>query len=118
MANEKNLKPFKKGQSGNPKGRPKGSLNRSTIVSRWLSTSEEAKNPITGDKESMSQEDIITLALIKKARNGDTQAYKALMDSGYGLPKQEIEQLNINTEAAITINHEKKPIDLGSDEQE
>lgn len=90
MAKEDNLKPnWEKGESGNPNGRPKGSLNRSTIVKKWLEVLESAKNPITGDEEKMSQEDIITLALIKKARKGDTQAYKALMDSGYGAPKQE-----------------------------
>lgn len=90
MAKEDNLKPFKKGESGNPAGRPKGSLNRSTIANKWLSTKEQAKNPISGDNESMSQEDIITLALIKRARKGDTAAYKALLDSGYGAPTQQI----------------------------
>jgi hypothetical protein len=34
----------------------------------------------------------MTLALIKKAREGDVAAYKALMDSGYGAPLQQIEQ--------------------------
>ena len=43
----------------------------------------------------MSQEDLMTLALIKKARNGDVNAYKVLMDSGYGSPVQQIEQTNI-----------------------
>lgn len=99
MANEENLKSFKKGESGNPNGRPVGSLNRSTIVKRWLEATENAKNPITGDEEKMSQEDIITLALIKKARKGDTQAYKALMDSGYGAPKQEIDNKNTDVTA-------------------
>jgi len=89
---------FKKGESGNPNGRPKGSLNRSTIVKKWLSAQEDATNPITSVKEAMSQEDIITLALIKKARKGDTSAYKALMDSGYGAPKQEVESLITNIE--------------------
>ena len=89
---------FKKGESGNPNGRPKGSLNRSTIVKKWLSAQEDATNPITSVKESMSQEDIITLALIKKARKGDTSAYKALMDSGYGAPKQEVESIVTNIE--------------------
>ena len=27
---------FKKGVSGNPKGKPKGTLNRSTIAKKWL----------------------------------------------------------------------------------
>ena len=36
MANNGNLKPFKKGESGNPNGRPKGSKNRSTIMEKWL----------------------------------------------------------------------------------
>jgi hypothetical protein len=40
----------------------------------------------------MSQEDLMTLALIKKAREGDVTAYKALMDSGYGAPLQQVEQ--------------------------
>jgi len=47
---------------------------------------------LTGENETMSQEDLMTLALIKKAREGDVNAYKALMDSGYGAPVQQIEQ--------------------------
>jgi hypothetical protein len=38
---------------------------------------------------------MITLALIKKARDGDVSAYKELMNSGYGAPVQQIEQTNI-----------------------
>ena len=91
MANTK----FKKGESGNPAGRPKGSKNRSTIARRWLEVNQSLKNPITGENETMSQEDLMTLALIKKAREGDVNAYKALMDSGYGAPVQQIEQTNI-----------------------
>lgn len=87
-----NLKPFKKGESGNPNGRPKGALNRSTIARKWLEVNQSLKNPLTGENETMSQEDLMTLALIKKAREGDVSAYKALMDSGYGAPIQQVEQ--------------------------
>jgi hypothetical protein len=87
-----NLKPFEKGESGNPNGRPKGSKNRSTIARQWLDVNQNLKNPLTGETETMSQEDLMTLALIKKAREGDVAAYKALMDSGYGAPVQQIEQ--------------------------
>ena len=92
---KEDLIPFKKGESGNPNGRPKGSKNRSTIARRWLEVNQSLKNPITGENETMSQEDLMTLALIKKAREGDVNAYKALMDSGSGAPVQQIEQTNI-----------------------
>ena len=97
MPNKENIKKheFKKGESGNPNGRPKGSKNRSTIAKYWLEVNQNLKNPLTGEKETMSQEDLMTLALIKKAREGDVAAYKALMDSGYGAPVQQIEQTNI-----------------------
>ena len=91
MANIKNLTPFEKGSVPNPNGRPKGSKNRSTIARKWLETIQSAKNPITGEDEKLSQEDLMTLALLKKARNGDVAAYKQLMDSGYGMPTQQIE---------------------------
>ena len=83
---------FQKGESGNPNGRPKGAKNRSTIARYWLEVNQSLKNPLTGESETMSQEDLMTLALIKKAREGDVNAYKALMDSGYGAPIQQVEQ--------------------------
>lgn len=93
MAKEDNLKPaWQKGESGNPNGRPKGAKNRSTIARKWLEVNQSLKNPLTGENETMSQEDLMTLALIKKAREGDVSAYKALMDSGYGAPLQQVEQ--------------------------
>ena len=101
MGNIDNLKHFKKGESGNPKGRPKGSLNRSTIAKKWLETDQEYKNPLTNDNEKLSQEDIMTLALINKARKGDVSAYKALMDSGYGNPK---DSLDLTTAENIHID--------------
>jgi len=100
MAGYKDIKPnWEKGESGNPAGRPKGSRNRSTIARHWLEVNQSLKNPLTGEQETMSQEDLMTLALIKKAREGDVNAYKALMDSGYGAPLQQIDQTveqNIN----------------------
>lgn len=95
-----NLKPFKKGESGNPLGRPVGVKNRGVIARQWLEASQSAKNPITNEQQMLTQEDIITLALVKKARDGDVAAYKALMDSSYGLPTQSIEQ-NISIEKPI-----------------
>lgn len=92
MANESNLIPFKKGQSGNINGRPKGTKNRSTIAKYWLDTIQEHNNPITGIDEHLSNEDIITIKLILQANSGCVKSYKALMDSAYGHPKQQIEE--------------------------
>jgi hypothetical protein len=93
MAGKGQIEPrWEKGESGNPNGRPKGAKNRSTIAKYWLEVNQNLKNPLTGENETMSQEDLMTLALIKKARDGDVSAYKALMDSGYGAPLQQVEQ--------------------------
>ena len=104
MAN-KDIEPrWEKGESGNPAGRPKGSRNRSTIAKHWLEVNQSLKNPLTGVEENMSQEDLMTLALIKKAREGDVNAYKALMDSGYGSPIQQIDQTLEQTINEINVN--------------
>jgi hypothetical protein len=93
-----NLTPFPPGNNANPNGRPKGSKNRSTIARKWLEVMQESKNPITGELEKLSQEDLITLAMIHKARKGDVGAYKQLMDSGFGMPTQ---QIDVTTEKPI-----------------
>ncbi len=102
MANNENIKPFefKKGQSGNPKGRPVGSKNRSTIAKKWLQTTEKFKNPITGELEELTQEDIGTLALIKKMRSSDVRAYESLMDSAYGKAVQ-TNDVNVNRDGPL-----------------
>lgn len=90
MPNPENIEQhkFKPGESGNPNGRPKGSRNRSTLVREWLEVKQKEKNPLTGQVEELEQQDLITLALIKKAKKGDVQAYKELMDSAHGKIEQ------------------------------
>lgn len=95
MNREDNLKPFKPGESGNPNGRPLGSKNRSTIAKKWLEIEIDEINPLTGEIEKLSLEDLITLQQIKQAKGTTLEpassAYKALMDSAYGAPKQEVD---------------------------
>ena len=88
MANDENLNPAIKGEVRNPNGRPKGSKNRSTIVKELLEFASSQKNVLTGEQETLTQEQAITLAMLLKAGKGDVNAYKALMDSCYGAPKQ------------------------------
>jgi predicted metal-dependent RNase len=85
MANIQNLKPAKKGEpSRNPKGRPKGSRDRATIVRYWLEVEQNVQNPLTGITEKLDQTSFIVLAQIKNARAGDLGAFKELMDSAFG----------------------------------
>ena len=82
---------FKPGESGNPKGRPKGSRNRSTIARKWLEAMGQGVD-LDGNEVELSYEDLITLAQIKKAKeSGDTAAYNALVDSAYGKARQAID---------------------------
>ena len=94
-----NLKPFKEGESGNPAGRPKGSRNRSTIARELLSAAikmpegkskefcEKLGLKTEGDAESL----LTAVQIARGIITGDTKHYTALMDSGYGQPKQNIE---------------------------
>ena len=106
MPNKENITKheFNKGESGNPNGRPKGSKNRSTIVRELLEYASKQKNVLTGEEETLTQEQAITLAMLLKAGKGDVNAYKALMDSGYGAPVQQIEQTNIEQPLFPDVN--------------
>ena len=78
--NTKNLKPFKKGQTGNPKGRPK------------LPDLKEAIAKVLGEeKDGNSALEAILKAQRLKAAKGDTRAAEFLLDRGYGKAKQVIE---------------------------
>lgn len=106
MPNPENLNPpWKPGESGNPKGHPKGKRNRSTIARQWLEVSQKIKNPITGETEQLEQQDIIMLGLIRKARNGDVQAAKELLDSAYGKLKDKVES---DGKVQVTVKYERR----------
>lgn len=84
-------KRFQKGQSGNPTGRPKGTLNRSTIFKRWGELEMNSVNPITGKKEILSIDDTLALNLIKAGQEGNVQAIKEYFDSRFGKIKDSLE---------------------------
>ncbi|CCH55576.1 hypothetical protein BN8_04843 [Fibrisoma limi BUZ 3] len=75
---------FQKGQSGNPNGRPKGSKGKAKLIRRCLNLITKADNPVTGELTELSVEELITLAIMAKAIQGDTMAYRVIMDSAYG----------------------------------
>ena len=64
MAKEDNLKMFSSSYQPAKNGRPKGSLNRSTLAKKWLNTLENVKNPMSGEMQHLSQEEIITISCL------------------------------------------------------
>jgi hypothetical protein len=68
---------FKKGQSGNPKGRPKGSENFATMMRRIL-TQQVVINE-NGRRKVVTKMELATTQLVNKAASGDMVAMRYLM---------------------------------------
>jgi len=77
----KDAKPFKKGQSGNPKGRPKKIPELRELLANVLGDEKDGKTAV----------EAILMALRNKAIKGDVRAAELLLDRAYGKPKSELE---------------------------
>ena len=87
--NTKGLKPFKKGQSGNPNGRPKKLPGIDDLLADVLGE----------EKEGVSAAKAILMKLRQKAASGDVRAAEILLDRAYGKAKQTLDV----TEKIITV---------------
>jgi hypothetical protein len=88
MPNPENLKPFPKGVSGNPAGKPKGTQHSKTRLLRILDLVQKKRNPITGEEEEFTVLELMDMQMIAKALKGDQRAYEAVVDRLEGKPKQ------------------------------
>jgi hypothetical protein len=79
---EKNLRPhwWKKGQTGNPGGRPKKIPEISKLLAEVL-----------GDEDGMNMAHEILKVIRKKALDGDIRAAEVLLDRAYGKATAKIE---------------------------
>lgn len=92
---KKNLILWEKGKpSPNPKGKPKGTKNRSTLLRYWLDAKENGTHPVTGEPVTLTQEDQMIIALIGAAKKGDVRAAHEILDSVYGKVKEQVEHSN------------------------
>jgi hypothetical protein len=69
---------FKKGQSGNPKGRPKGSLNVATVLIKTLS--EKVVINENGQRKTVTKFEAALKQLVNKALGSDIRALRLLLD--------------------------------------
>jgi hypothetical protein len=69
---------FKKGQSGNPKGRRKGSVALSTLIRK--SAKERVIVQENGTRKSMTKDEAALKQLFNKAASGDQRAIKLMAD--------------------------------------
>lgn len=86
-----NLTPFKPGESGNPNGRPKGSISMKQKIEKILSMEIDDINPITLEGEKMTIGEALIFRQVLKARKGDTRAFEVLKDHIEAKPKQGID---------------------------
>lgn len=79
-------KPFQKGETGNPNGRPKGRKNFATLYREAI---EKIANS-TGMEPDAFELEIVEQAL-RKARNGDIAFYRDTMDRLHGRAMQKLD---------------------------
>lgn len=77
----KDARPFQKGQSGNPKGRPRKLPELDTLLADVLGE----------EKDGMSAAEAILKKLRQEAAKGNLRAAEILLNRAYGMPKQRTE---------------------------
>jgi len=95
MPKPENIEPhkFKKGQTGNPNGRP-----------RKLPELDKLLADVLGEeKDGITAGEAILKALRAKASKGDVRAAEVLLDRAYGKPKQTSETTLKTTEPLVII---------------
>lgn len=90
--NPQNLTPFKKGESGNPNGRPRKLPELEALLAEVLS---EETNGITAMQA-------ILMGLVAKAKRGDVRAAELLLNRAYGKQKETI-NTNLNWPGGVHV---------------
>lgn len=80
--------PFKPGQTGNPKGRPRKLPELDTLLADVLSRAQPGRK-IYG--EDISQAEAILLSMIKEAKKGNVRAAELVLDRAYGKAVQPVQ---------------------------
>ena len=91
-----NLKPFKKGQSGNPGGRPKGSTSLVSLLKRLGAEPSDTDKNLTRDEAMMRE-------IYKAAETVDKQAIQFITERREGKPRQAIDLTERDPDEVVEI---------------
>ena len=97
--------PFKKGQSGNPKGRPKKEKTLTSMIAKEL----EKVDVKTSNGKTISRKEAIARVVTNLAVKGDFKALKMVFEYMDGKPeqRQEIDVTGSMDVALIKIKNDK-----------
>ena len=84
---------FRKGQSGNPRGRRKGQRNLPAVLAEVLRQTVTVKQD--GKAQRMSKGEALIRILLTKAHNGDRRAIKAMIELSEKIGRIEIADLKL-----------------------
>jgi hypothetical protein len=82
---------FEKGQSGNPKGRPRGSRNATTLLKEALN--EQVIITENGRRRTITKKEAIVTQIVNKAASGDHRSIQLLLLSQLPLIEKSSELL-------------------------
>lgn len=104
---------WKKGQSGNPKGRPKGRVMTATLKELVENKVDLMLHPITGEKNvRLTMREIIILQLIKKSIKGDMEAIKTVLERIDGKVPLPMDHSGVTIQLATVLEYIKDPSKL------
>ncbi len=95
--NDENLKAWKKGQSGNPAGKPKGARSFKSILNNYLDKTLKSKDPFEGKTSDIPAREIMMLKLIGEGLKGNLTAIRYVCDMIDG-PIKQVLDVNQNTD--------------------
>lgn len=112
MAREDNLRPvsWKPGQSGNPKGKPKGTKSISTFLRKLLDKEISAPRGSELASGKITVAERLALSLISQANLGNIRAAVEILDRTEGKVKDVVEQTNKNDLPSWLVDMAPKPI--------
>lgn len=114
----KNLKPYKKGQSGNPKGRPRKYVSLlkeqgykvaevNDCIQAMMSMTLDELKEVWDNKQATVLEKTIASAIKKSIERGSLYSIETLLTRVYGKPR-ETADINNTGEITIKVKYDKK----------